>query len=103
MAQQAECQSGLLLMVCNALISLPVAELCSACCHLLHVPRDSAEYLLLISSTRDQTPERWLAGPGGRSCPTKGALRPFETGIRNFLGRHLLDYQGIFTHGCTQL
>jgi hypothetical protein len=34
-------------------------------------------------------PERWLAEPGDRLCPTKGAWRPFETGTRNCLGQAL--------------
>jgi hypothetical protein len=34
-------------------------------------------------------PERWLAEPGDRLCPTKGAWRPFETGTRNCLGQTL--------------
>jgi cytochrome P450 len=34
-------------------------------------------------------PERWLAEPGDRLCPAKGAWRPFETGTRNCLGQAL--------------
>jgi hypothetical protein len=34
-------------------------------------------------------PERWLAEPGDRLYPTKGAWRPFETGQRNCLGQPL--------------